>query len=138
MTSSEGQQLLADGTLSHHRTSFSLSSSGQTYLPHQPFHPPQEDDAGPIGRMDTVPPSYNPDWAGPPGSSSSGPSGPDPSQTVSRSSFMSSTPSQPAVPLHLHGGYDVKNLHAMDAEPAEEEPRPEAPPLPSKAKLPES
>lgn len=122
----EDQQLLSDRPPSQHRTSFSLSSSGQTYVPHQPFHPPQEDDAGPISNMDTVPPSYNPAWAG---------SGSAPSNTYSRSSFMSSTPTQ--APLHLHGGYDQKNLRAMD-EPTEEEPRPEAPPLPTKTKPPGS
>lgn len=132
-TPSEGQQLLTDGTPSQHRTSFSLSSSGQTYTPHHPFHPPQEADAGPVNSMDTVPPSYNPAWAGP--SISSDPDGATPSNTVSRSSFMSSTPTQGA--LHLHSGYDLKNLRAMD-EPAEEEPRPEAPPLPTKTKPPGS
>lgn len=83
--------------------------------------------------MDTVPPSYDPAWAGP--SSSSSPDGVAPSNTNSRSSYMSSTPSQGA--LHLHSGYDQKNLRAMDMRP-EEERRPEAPPLPTKTKPPGS
>lgn len=123
---------MSDGTPSQHRSSFSLSTSGQTF-PHHSFHPTQEADAGPVGSMDTVPPSYNPAWAGP----STG-SDPDaaPSNTYTRSSLMSSTPSQGQGPLHLHGGYDLKNLSAMDA-PAEES-RPEAPPLPTKTKPPGS
>lgn len=120
----------------------SLSSVGPSYLTHPGYAGPQEADAGPVNTMDTVPPSYNPAWAGP--SSSSG-----------TSSRLSSAAQSQGGPLRLHGQHgfpaDQKVRIPMDAPRAgegagagagagaeAEEVRPEAPPLPTKTKPPGS